>query len=434
MLFATYSERNMKQIYISRSLGTLLLLFSLSLMFSCEKQDAVTIAKQVQDTMYGPLINFHKPTPIPDQYILTFDESQLQIPFSRSGQQLEDMDETVTRHAKQILSDNHIPSEALSKVFKGKNKGMVLKVSQDKLGKLMRDKRIQILEQDQKFSLGTTLTAATKKPLIPSSDSKVDIEITPLGVTRVGGSVNMEKSRKRAWVIDSGIDLKHSDLNVNTRLSQNFCSTCTDKTSANDDNGHGTHVAGIIGAKNNGEGVRGVAAGVELVPIKVLNEFGETTVSDMIAALDYVGRKASSDDVVNISISGPMSPGLDKAVQDCQARSGASIVIAAGNNSNDIQYYSPARVPNTDKIYTISSVGLQDIFSPFANYGLQGGFVAPGEHVFSTFRNNSYAVFSGTSMATPHAAGVLLITQQPKISGYSTGPSELQVAPFISHQ
>ena len=120
MLFATYLERNMKQIYISRSFGTLLLLFSMSILFSCEKQDAVTIAEQVQDTIYGPLVNFHAPTPIPDQYILTFDESQLQIPFSRSGQQLEEMDETVARHANQILKDNHISSEALSKVFKGK--------------------------------------------------------------------------------------------------------------------------------------------------------------------------------------------------------------------------------------------------------------------------------------------------------------------------
>ena len=424
----------MQQIYISRSFVTLLLLPAILFLFSCEPQDPIAIQHQVQDTIYGPLIHAHESTPIPDQYIVTFNDNALKIPFSRSGNQVEMIAETVSREAKKILTDNRIPAEAMQQIFDGKNKGMVVQASQGDLVRLMRDSRVQLVEQDQRFSIGTSMTASTKTPVIPSSEVKVDYQIIPLGVLAVGGSVNMAKSKKRAWVLDSGIDLDHSDLNVNTRLSKNFCSGYTSKTSADDDFGHGTHVAGIIGAKDNGDGVVGVAAGVELVSIKVLNEFGEGTVSDMIAALDYVAKRASTEDVINISISGPMSPGLDKAVQDCQAQSGATIVIAAGNHANDVQYYSPARVPNTDKIYTISSINYLHVFSDFANYGLNGGYVAPGEHIYSTFRNNSYGALSGTSMAAPHAAGVFLITQSPKVKGYSTGESNDKISPIISHQ
>ena len=171
------------------------------------------------------------------------------------------------------------------------------------------------------------------------------------------------------------------------------------------------------------KGSEGVAAGVELVSIKVLNEYGETTVSDMIDALDYVGRKASSDDVVNISISGPMSPGLDKAIQDCPGpewcyHSLSLLEITAMTFSITARLVFRIQI----KFIRYLLLGLGILFSSFANYGLQGGFVAPGEHVFFHFPATIPMLYSAELLwRPPHAAGVLLITQQPKISGFFYG-------------
>jgi len=109
----------------------------------------------------------------------------------------------------------------------------------------------------------------------------------PWGVTRVHGGV-AAPAGARAWVIDSGIDGTHPDLNVNASLSRNFSTG----NSWNDGNGHGTHVAGTIGARNNSIGVIGVAAGVELVAVRVLNNAGSGTTSGVIAGVDYVASAA----------------------------------------------------------------------------------------------------------------------------------------------
>src|SRR5678815_3248042 len=104
---------------------------------------------------------------------------------------------------------------------------------------------------------------------------------------------------KTAWIIDSGIDFDHPDLNVDVKRSKSFL---TGNTSADDENGHGTHVAGIIGAKNNNFGVLGVASGANLVSLRVLDKDGNGTLSSIIQALAYVNANGKAGDVVNMSI------------------------------------------------------------------------------------------------------------------------------------
>jgi subtilisin family serine protease len=144
---------------------------------------------------------------------------------------------------------------------------------------------------------------------------------------------------KRAWIIDTGIDFEHPDLNVDATISKSFI---TGEISAKDENGHGTHVAGIIGAKNNTFGVLGIASGASVVSLRVLDKDGEGLLSYIIQALAYVNSNASPGDVVNMSVGDDegVSSTLDQQVRNTAAR-GIFIAIAAGNEKQLANKFSP---------------------------------------------------------------------------------------------
>ncbi|WP_247713093.1 S8 family serine peptidase [Qipengyuania polymorpha] len=225
---------------------------------------------------------------------------------------------------------------------------------------------------------------------------------TPWGITRVGGG--QTGATGRALVIDSGVDLDHPDLNVNAGLSVNF----TRDKSADDGNGHGTHVAGTIAAIDNDIGVVGVAAGVEVIGIKVLDRRGSGSTSGVIAGIEYAASIANSNDVANMSLGGGFSQALNDAVI-AAAQGGLKFALAAGNESTSATTKSPASA-NHPNIYTISSFAQGDNWSSFSNYGNPPvDYAEPGSSIFSTYKDGGYATLSGTSMASPHAAGLLLL-------------------------
>ena len=228
--------------------------------------------------------------------------------------------------------------------------------------------------------------------------------LIPWNINRVGYG---DGRGKRAWIIDTGIDFDHPDLNVDSVLSKSFI---TGQTSANDENGHGTHVAGIIGAKNNQFGVLGVASGASLISLRVLDKDGEGLLSNIVKALAYVNNNASAGDVVNMSLGDDegISATLDQQVRNTAAR-GIYISIAAGNEKQLANKYSPART-NAENIFTVSAIDSLDRFASFSNYGNDVvDYSAPGVRILSTFINGRYAYMSGTSMAAPHVAGLLLL-------------------------
>jgi subtilisin family serine protease len=205
-------------------------------------------------------------------------------------------------------------------------------------------------------------------------------------------------------VIDTGIDLDHPDLNVNNALSATFVPRTS---SANDDNGHGSHVAGTIAAINNTIGVVGVAAGAEVVAVKVLDRRGSGAYSTIIAGVDYVSANATSGDVANMSLGGPAYTELDNAVL-AAAGKGIKFALAAGNESTLASTKSPARV-NHANVFTVSAVGTNDAWAYFSNYGNPPvDFAAPGVSIYSCYKGGGYTTMSGTSMASPHVAGLLL--------------------------
>jgi subtilisin family serine protease len=275
-------------------------------------------------------------------------------------------------------------------------RGFAVNASEKGIANMMaRNPRIAYCEQDQIMSL-------PKAQAAPGGVT-AQAETIPWGVTRVNGGLS--GATGKAWVLDTGIDLTHPDLNVNRTLSRSF----TREKDANDGNGHGTHVAGTIGAKkDNGVGVVGVAAGVQVIAVKVLTRNGSGTNSGVIAGVDYAGANFASGDVANMSLGGGFSQALNDAVINAAAK-GLKFALAAGNESTSATTKSPASA-NGANIYTISAFAQGDKWASYSNYGNPPiDFAEPGSSIYSTYKSGGYATLSGTSMASPHMAGLLLL-------------------------
>nr|WP_314445879.1 S8 family serine peptidase [uncultured Sphingomonas sp.] len=254
---------------------------------------------------------------------------------------------------------------------------------------------IDYCEQDQVVTAGPVTAQAA-----PTFNAMA--EETPWGIARVGGGANYTGSNV-AWVIDSGIQLNHPDLNVDVNRSRSFIRD----SNPNDQNGHGTHVAGTIAAKANGSGVIGVAAGAPVVAVRVLDRRGSGSTSGVIGGVDYVAANGKAGDVANMSLGGGVSTTLDNAVINA-AKGGVRFALAAGNESDNANNHSPARANGTN-VFTVSAFAVGDKWASFSNYGNPPiDYAEPGVSIKSTWLNGGYNTISGTSMATPHLAGLLL--------------------------
>lgn len=325
---------------------------------------------------------------IPNQYIVTYQ------PSPTNG--LEINGSAVDR----LLSKHSISASKLLKTFEGLSaKGFVAKLTPEEIQQLKKDPGIQNIEEDRIVSItsGCYTEASTQK--------------IPWGINRVGFG---DGTGKTAWIIDTGIDVDHQDLKVDRSRSISFIPG----TTVDDDHGHGTHVAGTIGAKNNNIGVVGVAANATLIALKVMNKEGKGTLSNVIAAVAHIGKYAKTGEVVNMSIGGGTSKTLDEEVLRVAAK-GILFAVAAGNEGTDASQSSPARI-NHSNIYTVSAMDQKDTYAPFSNYGVGVvDYCAPGTYISSTYLNDNYGAMSGTSMATPHVAGLLLLNGKTiKIDGY----------------
>ncbi len=187
-----------------------------------------------------------------------------------------------------------------------------------------------------------------------------------------------------------------------------------------DCNGHGTHVAGIMGGKT-----FGVAKKSTLVPVRVLDCSGSGSYSSVIAGLDWIAANHRLGDaaVVNMSLGGPASSTLDGAIRNLITK-GVSVVVAAGNLSADACNYSPARV--LDAI-TVGATTASDVRASYSNYGSCLDLFAPGSSITSTWLGATGTnTISGTSMASPHVAGVVA-----RFIGQYSGLTPAQVANSI---
>lgn len=313
-------------------------------------------------------------------------------------------------------------------VYRHALRGFSISVSAAGAAGIARSPWVASVEADQTFTLAAQSMPTGIARIFAPGNAGIDID-----------GVDDERVDVDVAVIDTGIDLDHPDLNVagNTNCVT-FFSTCG--SGGDDGNGHGTHVAGTIGALDNAAGVVGVAPGARLWAVRVLNNNGTGTTSQIIAGIDWVTARAGTIEVANLSLSGGASSSLDSAVNR-MADSGIAVAVAAGNNDADASAYSPARAA---KVLTVSALadydgapgGLtappssfcldqDDTSADFSNWGNSIEIAAPGCRILSTYLDGGYAWMNGTSMASPHVAGALALLASRGFQRNATGVSGL---------
>lgn len=312
---------------------------------------------------------------------------------------------TVQGHARAAgVAPTHVYSHALH--------GYSAVLTEAAVKRLAADPRVASVSPDRAVSIDAQT--------LPTGINRVDAELSPTArINGVDERVNVDVA-----VLDTGVDLDHPDLNVFTAGARN----CSNGRSADDGNGHGSHVAGTIGAVDNGDGVVGVAPGARIWPVRVLNNQGSGSFASIICGIDYVTAHAGEIEVANMSLGGAGTDdrncGLSNndALHQAICRSvaaGVTYAVAAGNESDNAANHVPAAY---DEVITVSAVAdfnglpgggaaptcradVDDTFADFSNFGPDVDLIAPGVCILSTYRNGTFATLSGTSMATPHVSG-----------------------------
>ncbi|MFT4416278.1 S8 family peptidase [Fredinandcohnia humi] len=243
----------------------------------------------------------------------------------------------------------------------------------------------------------------------PDQVIKVTGQVQDWGIEKVSApkswKANYTGAGIKVAVLDTGIST-HEDLHVAGGVS--FTSYTN---SYSDDNGHGTHVAGIIGAKNNQVGIVGVAPDASIYAVKVLDQEGSGYLSDIILGIDWA--ITNKMDIINLSLGAPADSLALKQAVDRAYNKGILVVASAGNSGNTdgsgdtVQY--PAKYDSTIAVAAIDSQNMRGIFS---STGTKVEIAAPGVGILSTYLGNKYVKMDGTSMAAPYVAGVLAILKQ----------------------
>lgn len=369
--------------------------FVLALAVALAGCDGSTPLSTQQDQTDAPVTQSYDQSsgPIPGQYIVVLDDEALQAKSPAA----------VRTAARTLLQGTGAtPTKTYATALRGFTASGL---SDEQAARLRSNPQVRLVEQDQFVKLSPPPGAGPG-----GGDGGSDGQTTPYGITRVGGATSGVSGT--AWVLDTGIDLDHPDLNVDTDRSAVFISKGPGSKTANDKDGHGTHVAGTIAAIDNSRDVVGVAAGATTVAVKVLDDNGRGSYSDIIDGVDYVAQNGSQGDVANMSLGGGTSDALDTAVENT-ASNGIYFSIAAGNSSDDANNYSPARTEATN-VYTVSAFDSTDTFASFSNYSGPTDppveYGGPGVDVLSLYADGGTTTLSGTSMSAPHVAGVLLVT------------------------
>jgi subtilisin family serine protease len=276
-----------------------------------------------------------------------------------------------------------------------------------------------------------------RESLIPTQSVKDSTQVVPTGISRIQATPKGNMGNVDVAVIDTGVDARHPDLNVVGGVN------CIDKTgdqaALRDGVGHGTHVAGTIGARDNGMGVVGVAPGARIWSVKVLDDMGYGTWGSVLCGIDWVVAHADTIEVANMSLGGP---GWETACYEddpmhnaiCFGSKRVIFVVAAGNETDTIQTHSPANYKEAVTVSALadfdgqpggaglapdnrcSAMSVDDELASFSNYGEGVDIAAPGVCILSTLPGKpdkdgayqpAYGYASGTSMATPHVTGAI---------------------------
>lgn len=357
-----------------------------------------------------------RPDVVPDQYIIVFHD-WVRTPAAEAAAM-------ASEHGLGIL---HVYEFAL--------KGFAATVPAARLERLRQDARVDFISEDRVVEITAQV--------LPTGVDRIEGDTSSTVSGNGSGSVNVAVA-----IIDTGINRSHSDLNV---VGGKNCST---GKSYEDGNGHGSHVAGTVAAKDNGLGVVGVAPGAPLYAVRVLNNAGSGSWASVICGVDWVTGNAASKNikVANMSLGGSGSDdgncgnsnndALHKAICSSVAK-GVTYVVAAGNSNANFSGFVPAAY---NEVLTVTAAAdfngqpgggaaatcrsdVDETAADFSNYTTIGSsdaghtIAAPGVCIYSTWKSGGYNTISGTSMASPHVAGTAALC----IAGPCAGMTPAQV-------
>ncbi len=309
------------------------------------------------------------------------------------------------------------------------------------------------LDDPTAFLVSDALSRESESNSVTPNDPKFNEQWALNNSGQNGGKANADVAALKAWiktqgstdvvvaVLDTGVDYKHTDLAANMwfrpdnvpQYRDDELGTFNDSHGFNaadnlsdpmDDNGHGTHCSGIIGAEgDNDEGIAGINWKVKIMPLKFMGRGGFGTTKDAIEAINYaIDRKRNGVNVrvINASWGSTM---YSKALEDvirAAGEEGILFVAAAGNNgsSNDRSPHYPSNY-NLPNVISVAALDRNDNLASFSNFGVKTVHIAaPGREILSTWLGDDYREASGTSMATPYVAGLagLVLASEPKLS------------------
>ena len=328
-------------------------------------------------------------------------------------------------------------------VYRSAVRGYAARMSEQAAARVAADSRVASVEPDRVVRTSAKPGgSSTSQPgqALPTGIDRIDAELSSTVAGNGSGAVDVDVA-----IIDTGIDLDHPDLSVVAAKN------CIGRGNGDDGNGHGTHVAGTVGARDNSIGVTGVAPGARLWAVRVLDNRGSGTTSSVLCGIDFVTANASTIEVANMSLGGSGTGARDGVIGDCttgnayhdsvcrSVAAGVTYAVAAGNETDDASRHVPAAF---DEVITVSALAdfdgqaggagvatcradVDETLADFSNYGKDVDIIAPGVCIRSTWLSGGYNTISGTSMASPHVAGAAALY---KAANAGASPAQVQSA------
>jgi subtilisin family serine protease len=288
----------------------------------------------------------------------------------------------VTAHAESLAQEY---GADVGRTYTAALQGFSVTATETEAQRLAADDSVAYVQQNQRFGITDTQADPPSWGL-----DRIDQHDLPLDASY---TFSTKAENVTAFIVDTGVQADHPTFEG--RATGGFDAIDNDDDPA-DGHGHGTHVAGTVGGAE-----YGVAKGVKIVPVRVLDDNGSGTTEQVAAGIDWVAANHSGPSVANMSLGGPVDDVLDQATAGAIA-SGVTFAVAAGNSSADADGFSPARVAEA---ITVAASDDADAQASFSNYGSVVDIYAPGVDITSSWNDGATNTISGTSMAAPHVAG-----------------------------